>query len=198
MASSNSNIVSDMSPLTEHFTYFVVKCNTIDDLETCIKTGRWACRKRLQPPHPRDLLCEAHRKGRVILIFSVTKNHGWHGYCDSELQTSIFEDHPGVQVKKEEPTDNSEIENYLEWDYFPVRWCVQFQDISKQTCLASAATYDLKLMDGSSVNRARNWQQISKDSGKKLCELISTFKIGLLQQKQLLEQQQQNMIEPSF
>ncbi|XP_041367838.1 uncharacterized protein LOC121382323 [Gigantopelta aegis] len=62
--------------------YFVVKCRNIEALKKCYKTGKWACRDRVSPPHPRCILAGSLEKGPVVLIFSVNNCHGWHGYCD--------------------------------------------------------------------------------------------------------------------
>jgi len=196
MAASDFNQNSGISVLpTDHVTYFIVKCNTAEDLETCIKTNRWACRKRLQPPQPQDLLYEAHRKGKVILIFSITKNHGWHGYCISESSSSVFDKQKNNSEKQATCSVNNDAAS-AEWDYFPVHWCVHFQDISKQACLPSAETLDLELLDGSSVNRARNWQQISERAGEKLCKLMSNLKEKLIKHKDCLLKKEEERAEP--
>ena len=62
--------------------YFVAKVASIPALQRCAETNMWACRDRLNPPHPRTVLSSALEKFRVILIFSVNNCHGWHGYAE--------------------------------------------------------------------------------------------------------------------
>ena len=62
--------------------YFIAKVASIPALQRCAETSLWACRDRLNPPHPRTVLSEAFKKSTVILIFSVNNCHGWHGYAE--------------------------------------------------------------------------------------------------------------------
>ena len=62
--------------------YFIAKVASVHDLQRCSETNIWACRDRLNPPHPRTVLSAALEKSTVILIFSVNNCHGWHGYAE--------------------------------------------------------------------------------------------------------------------
>ena len=67
---------------SEEKCYFIVKCRNIESLKKCYETGKWACRDRVAPPHPRCVLTGRLERQPVVLIFSVNNCHGWHGYCE--------------------------------------------------------------------------------------------------------------------
>ncbi|XP_005105256.1 uncharacterized protein LOC101860115 [Aplysia californica] len=196
-------------------TYFVVKCAAIENLHRCIETGIWACRDRQYPPHPKDLLSSAHEKGRVILVFSVNNQHGWHGYCESNFNCRDLKNVSENATKKEidtvyvdcdcdnlgdtsGPSNNGNEDDASPWHRFPVTWKVHLQDMSKLACLSSEKTKHLQLPDGSPVNKARNWQQISEDTGGQLCSLINEYREGLLQKKREMDLAKEMQCEVSF
>ncbi|KAK3602619.1 hypothetical protein CHS0354_034203 [Potamilus streckersoni] len=58
------------------------------------------------------------------------------------------------------------------WYYFPVRWEVNFINEFGEQCLPSKETENLVAVDGTPINKARNWQEVSPDIGQKICLLI--------------------------
>lgn len=69
--------------------YFITKCASIKALRQCVDTGIWACRERVNPPQPHEVLSSAFRQSAVILIFSVNNCHGWHGYSRMITETKL-------------------------------------------------------------------------------------------------------------
>lgn len=179
--------------------YFVVKCTSIKHLQICIDSGVWAFRMRLNPPQPSELLETAHRKGRVILIFSVNNQHGWHGFCESKYpsnnNSSIEEETEQNKLHGLHKNVKSEDDG---WFRFPVDWLQHFQNISTHECLPLEKTKHLILVDGSPVNQARNWQQMTEEAGDKLCKQIGQHHDFLLQEKINKEKEKEKHKEKSF
>ncbi|KAH9493083.1 hypothetical protein Btru_022770 [Bulinus truncatus] len=204
--------------LSKDVSYFICKCKNLESLQQCIETGVWACQDRISPPHPEDLLTNAHEKGSVILIYSVNNQHGWHGYAQSMYNLSLDEiennEHKAVcctndtisstitsqittdptqatisvtgeNFKQQQPADIEE-ENKLtfsnenlnfnnaskKYHFFRILWLKHFLKYNRQECLHFKSTDNLLLFDGTPVNKARNWQQVNEDIGKKICTLI--------------------------
>ncbi|GFO30374.1 nucleotidyltransferase [Plakobranchus ocellatus] len=154
----------------------------------------WAYRRRNKPPHPLEMLSAAHEKGRVILVFSINGQHGWHGFCESLFKCEISKHSKASDLTQTMPNnffntsnleypDKNEIGESLEypnssaegsslWCHFPVSWLVHFQDIHTFSCLDFKYTDHLDLSDGSPLNKARNWQQLPPTVGDQLCSLI--------------------------
>ncbi|XP_045175397.2 uncharacterized protein LOC123536344 isoform X2 [Mercenaria mercenaria] len=62
--------------------YFIAKVNNFPSLRRAVQTSQWACAFRTTPPQPQDILTQAYTQGTVIIIFSVSNCHGWHGYAE--------------------------------------------------------------------------------------------------------------------
>ena len=209
----------DDSSATSITSYIIMKCANIDSLQQCIKSNEWAWRRRSKQLDPHGLLVSAHEKGDVILVFSVNNQHGWHGFCqsgfkikatDTVRETDKFEE--AVQnlsntasaddTEPEVATDvtSEGMKEYSEecntWNHFPVEWLVHFQHFNTYACLDFKCTQHLTLPDGTPLHRARNWQQLSADTGKQLCELIKEHHMNLTVKKE--KQQTLNKPESFF
>ncbi|GFS24101.1 nucleotidyltransferase [Elysia marginata] len=198
----------DSSHTSKPTSYFIMKCADMDSLQQCIKTNEWACRKRNKQPHPFDLLVSSHERGCVILIFSVNGQHGWHGFCQScfemkPSEKSTIETNKGFPKDlnmssnvplgvKSECTGNASEDEGNVWYRFPVQWIVHYQNFNAYSCLDFKCTENLLLPDGSPVNKARNWQELSNDVGNKLCALLKNHHTHLLTK----EQEQQALKKP--
>lgn len=62
--------------------YFIAKVNNFPSFRQAVQTSQWACSDKTIPPQPRDILSEAFSHGKVVIIFSVSNCHGWHGYAE--------------------------------------------------------------------------------------------------------------------
>lgn len=171
--------------------YFVVKCANFPSLKTCIRSEKWACKDRVNPPHPREVLTRALENGKVVLIFSVNNCHGWHGYAemltppdkDDNGQENGCVDEVGESLAKK-GVDQTEKSTCLvdHWHYFKVKWITVFaQDFGEQ-CLSSKYTEDM-LIDSGPLNKSRNWQEIPQTVGQNLCSLMDKFYAELREKK---------------
>ncbi|KAL3842076.1 hypothetical protein ACJMK2_020141 [Sinanodonta woodiana] len=75
------------------------------------------------------------------------------------------------------------------WYYFPVRWQVNFIHEFGEQCLPSKETDNLVAVDGTPINKARNWQEVSPDVGQKMCFLIDNHYKFLYDKRNLKLQQ---------
>ena len=216
------------------YRYFIAKVASVHDLQKCSEISIWACRDRLNPPHPRTVLSTALEKSTVILIFSVNNCHGWHGYAEmldhptASEKTDVADLHetPGcitestldkavsdstyackssnekiVSINTQEmhdikAEDADKDVNRLEsvWFRFPIQWKVCYIKEFGEQCLSSKLTEHFKVSDTLYLNKARNWQEVSVDTGQEVCALIDEFyhslcEKRLLQQQKILEKQ---------
>lgn len=187
--------------------YFVVKCANFSSLKTCIRSEKWACKDRVNPPHPREVLTKALENGKVVLIFSVNNCHGWHGYAemltppnkeDEHGQENGCVDEDGESLEKK-GNDQTEKSTCLadQWHYFKVKWITVFaQDFGEQ-CLSSKYTEDM-LIDNEPMNKSRNWQEIPPDIGQNLCFLIDKFYAELKEKSEQKVKKELELIPPPF
>ncbi|XP_060084555.1 uncharacterized protein LOC132563818 [Ylistrum balloti] len=202
--------------------YFIAKCDSIASLRKCITTSRWACRCRKTPPHPSDLLTRARSNSDcVIIIFSVNNCHGWHGFAemasDIEIHKSVNCSSVGTKTKCEysttteyssentehkHATDQTCTDSYQsDWNFFDVKWKTHFLNDFGERCLSFQATdqEQYRLMDGTPLNKARNWQEVPCDLGNNLCILIDEFYKELkTKQQQKIEMAAKNLPVPFF
>ena len=80
------------------------------------------------------------------------------------------------------------------WFRFPIRWKVCYIKEFGEQCLSSKLTEHFKVSDTLYLNKARNWQEVSVDTGQEVCALIdelyhSLCEKRLLQQQKILEKQ---------
>ncbi|XP_062596432.1 uncharacterized protein LOC134257867 [Saccostrea cucullata] len=187
--------------------YFIVKCANFASLKTCITSERWACRDRVSPPHPRQILSEALKNGKVIFIFSVNNCHGWHGYAEmltppnnqNDEKTAQEIKNGDTQESKEfsEQTETSENLINSHWHYFKVKWKTHFTDHFGEQCLSSKLTEDI-FVDNAPLNQSRNWQEIPREVGSKLCFLIDSFYGELKEKREEKLQRERERIPPPF
>lgn len=186
--------------------YFVVKCANFPSLKTCIRSEKWACKDRVNPPHPREVLTRALENGKVVLIFSVNNCHGWHGYAemltppdkDDNRQENGCVDEVGESLAKN-GFDQTEKSTCLvdHWHYFKVKWITVFaQDFGEQ-CLSSKYTEDM-LIDSGPLNKSRNWQEIPQTIGQNLCSLMDKFYAELREKRELKLKEELERIPPPF
>ncbi|KAK7481474.1 hypothetical protein BaRGS_00027236 [Batillaria attramentaria] len=253
--------------------YFVAKCASVDALRRCVSSGKWACRERVNPPQPQEVLTSALKQGRVVLLFSVNNCHGWHGYCclttlpakasdgvgcergtgESEGGTRVCESQceiesgvEGSPASKTEdemkrnthivtdvgiPIDSHTAEsdscmsdaetfkvtlgknhevsvnpsgtnNTSEppgvWHHFHIEWRTQFITEFGETCLTSVQTQNLLLPDGSPLNKARNWQEVSPEVGHQVCRLLDDFYRSLVEKRAKAEEERLAAQPPAF
>ena len=170
--------------------YFIAKCHNLQALKTCQHTNVWACRDRTLPPQPKELLMQAFMScDEVILVFSVNNCHGWHGYAsmltepgkeqykDDGTHEHIASEGDSNPRLHDESADKSGQDIHVStaaasgddspvvWHHFRIRWTRLFLPEFGEQCLSFSSTSHLKLQDSSSVNKARNWQEISPESG---------------------------------
>ncbi|KAI8780591.1 hypothetical protein BgiBS90_017942, partial [Biomphalaria glabrata] len=201
-------------PFTNTVTYFICKCANLESLQHCIQTGVWACQDRSNPPHPKDLLVSAYSQGSVVFIYSVNNQRGWHGYaqsvrdslpestnnysqcdhsCDSKFCGKNFKQK--VQGDSESSEDGSSTKT---WYFFKIVWMKNFLDFNKQECLPFENTTELLLPDGTPLNKARNWQQVSQEVGRRVCCLIDEHHQKLCLEKQMKRMTKSSLYEESF
>ena len=175
--------------------YFVSKVDSFASLRKCVETGRWACKDRVNPPHPRDFLTMEYKQGRVVLIFSVVNNHGWHGIA--EMTSLPCFDKETSDTTRDEAKDE---DNNVCWHYFHVKWILNFLDFGEQ-CLPSKQTDHLTSEENDKhipINKCRNWQQLEADSGESLCTLMNDYHIELEKRKQEKEKQANERVPAPF
>ncbi|RUS87367.1 hypothetical protein EGW08_004909 [Elysia chlorotica] len=192
----------------ETTSFFAMKCADVESLQRCINASEWAYRRRNKQPQPHDLLVSAHEQGNVILVFSVNGQHGWHGFCQScfktetrtnelcRLKRGTYADANTVTMQSNTECSDSSVDQGGAWHHFPVQWLVHYQKFNTYTCLDFKHTEHLKLKDGSPVNKARNWQELTCDAGSELCSLIEDHHKFLTVRE--LEHQLQKMPESFF
>jgi len=156
--------------------YFVAKCKHISNLYEAMRTCVWACARRLHPPQPCQVLSEAFASGRAVLVFSVNNSHGWHGYAKmitcpnsestNETETEITDD---GKTAEEETTSESK----QQWHKFRIDWQELCLKEHGDKPLPFSETSDLNLLDGTPLNKARNFQELLQETGTKLCTAIS-------------------------
>lgn len=194
--------------MDEAIQYFIAKCANFNSLKTCVSSEKWACRDRTQPPHPRDILSKAKRNGKVILIFSVNNCHGWHGYVEMltspdnqneavETCEEIVEDADSPQNIKNVERTQPDTSTENQWRYFKVKWLKNFAEEFGEQCLSSKLTEDI-MVNNSPLNKSRNWQEIPKEVGAKLCSLIDTFYAELKEKQQQKLRREREQIPPPF
>jgi len=172
--------------------YFIAKVNNFAALQKCIADGKWACKKRVIPPHPNEILKKSFQSGRVLIIYSVINNHGWHGIAEMKSLPSVRAD------TQEDGGEGNHYENASdhEWHYFDVEWLVNFLEFGEQ-CVSFALTEDITCCEHGniiSVNKSRNWQKIDSSAGQVICELIQNqFKWLCSKQQEKLEKQQEKL-----
>ncbi|KAL4225396.1 hypothetical protein ACF0H5_016086 [Mactra antiquata] len=208
-----------MAELDSHCQYFIAKVNSFPSLKQAIATSKWACANRHSSPQPVDILREAFKQGNVVIIFSVSNCHGWHGYAKmtsapsvedlstsntSDNKTIGSENNAGDSVPKRNLLDESgkQISTSQMYYYFNIKWLVHFLDFGEQ-CLLSNQTEELycsEPLTGNNiqVNKCRNWQKLSCDTGKRLCEMMNCFHKELClkrEQKHLFKVQPQPFLK---
>ncbi|XP_061177883.1 uncharacterized protein LOC133186659 [Saccostrea echinata] len=187
--------------------YFIVKCANFTSLKTCITSEKWACRDRVSPPHPREILSEALKNGKVIFIYSVNNCHGWHGYAEMLTPPDSQNDEKAVQQMKDGDTqETKEFSEQTEmsvnllnshWHYFKVKWMTHYTDHFGEQCLSSKLTEDI-FVDNAPLNQSRNWQEIPQEVGSKLCSLIDSFYGELKEKRDQKLQRELERIPPPF
>lgn len=168
--------------------YFVVKCASVDALRRCVNAGKWACRERNNPPQPHEFLTTAFKQGPVTFLFSVNNCHGWHGFChmitppikyscDDEYHDKENDGHSrhAYSPDKSQPTDI--------WHHFTVKWQTQLITEFGERCLPSLDTQDFLLPDGTPLNKARGWHEMSADVGNHICHLLDKYHADLVDQR---------------
>ncbi|CAH1787254.1 unnamed protein product [Owenia fusiformis] len=170
----------------ENTRYFITKSVNFEGLKTCTKTGIWACSDRTQPPQPKDVLTSAYHQGNIILIFSVNNQHGWHGYAKMTSPPGSVDNQENIAENLTRECDltvpetsntkcSSNVHVQLtKWHRFTVKWITVFFPTFGEQCLPFSKTAHLQTDPGvdSPVNKARNIQEISQNTGVELCTLI--------------------------
>ncbi|XP_067655275.1 uncharacterized protein [Haliotis asinina] len=174
--------------------YFIAKCANITALKKCSASGIWACRDRTtSQEQPRTILSQCLQEGRVVLIFSVNNCHGWHGYCE-------MIDRPGdydPDDKDEKGQVDGESGETIQWHYFRVVWkCLFVSEFSEQ-CVSFKET-EFLLPDGTSVNKSRNWQEVSARIGEKMCSLIEKLYSDLTLKRKQKDDEKIARLPPPF
>ncbi|ESO97526.1 hypothetical protein LOTGIDRAFT_228195 [Lottia gigantea] len=164
--------------------YFITKCQNSQSLQRCMDSGQWACRDRLAPPHPREFIGQAFNGGKVILIFSVSGCHGFHGYCQITTAPSLD------NCKIDEESGQSKDLTNSNWYQFSVSWPDSIVTFKCQKFLSFEETKEFVSCDGTLVNNARNWQEIPGNIGEDMCNLIDE---KVVEMKTSLEYKNQKM-----
>lgn len=178
--------------------YFIAKVNSFPSFKQAVSSGKWACTNRHSSPQPVNILSEAFKQGPVIIIFSVSNCHGWHGYarmsslpeaenvpaqlmsnftdksttCDLKDNTSMQTDNKSYKEDDNvKPGPASQI-----YHYFNINWLVHFTEFGEQ-CLTSKKTEELFCIEQPTgmkigINKSRNWQELDLVCGKQLCEML--------------------------
>ena len=74
------------------------------------------------------------------------------------------------------------------WHYFEVQWRTEFISSFGEKCLPSSKTAHLLLPDGSPLNKARNWQEVSADVGAEVCALVDEMYFSLVEKRRKQEE----------
>lgn len=177
-------------------------------LRKCVESGRWACKDRVKPPHPREFLACAQKEGPVVIIFSVINNHGWHGIAEmtslpmKEAEQSLVNSQTDeVKTADSQNMTTTSSQQYNEWHYFQLKWILHFLDFGEQ-CLSSKVTEDLMCVENEKqipVNKCRNWQQVDSKCGEIICSLMKDF-YNTLRMKQLDKEKEakENIPKPFY
>lgn len=96
--------------------FFIAKVNNFPSFRRAVQTNQWACSDKTIPPQPRDILSEAFSHGKVVIIFSVSNCHGWHGYAEmlnspGVLQSSEVTADLDVNVNETDISSDPQIES---------------------------------------------------------------------------------------
>ncbi len=174
----------------------------MDSLKRSAKNNIWACCDRKTPPQPKDLLTEAlNASDKVILLFSVSNCHGWHGYArvtsvpgsvsDQEFHASLDSSDTYFSIKDSAGKS-------LDWYRFKVEWNLLFLKEHGDQCLPLGATQDLVCLDGTSLNKARNFQQVSSEIGDMVCDKMEKYHQSLTKKVQTDQAEKREKIPPPF
>ena len=74
------------------------------------------------------------------------------------------------------------------WHYFEVKWRTEFISSFGEMCLPCSKTAHLLLPDGSPLNKARNWQEVSADVGAEVCALVDKMYFSLVEKRRKQEE----------
>lgn len=187
--------------------YFISKCVNFDSLHTAKETSVWACSDRKFGPQPKDFLREALEQQSVVLVYSVNNCHGWHGYATmltapGELETQAP---PGgdsdlvatpEQIKKS--GEHDVVQSETVWYRFRICWQKLYLWNHGEQGLPFTATENLECLDGTPVNKARNFQEISASVGQDLCRLIDEDYDKLTQKKEQKKEEKIAAVTPFF
>ena len=84
------------------------------------------------------------------------------------------------------------------WHYFEVKWQTEFISSFGETCLPSSKTAPLLLPDGSPLNKAHNWQELSADVGALVCSFVDEMHASLVDKRRKLEEAKLAAKPPPF
>ena len=185
---------------TDTVTYFVAKCISMDSLKRSARNSIWACCDRKTPPQPRDLLTQG---GDVILLFSVNNCHGWHGYAQvSSPPGSVTEEEFNATLQPNETltlTKDKSKDGDPVWHRFRIEWKILYLKEHGEQCLPFTETEELVCCDGQPVNKARNFQEVSPETGEIMCQKMDLHLAYLTSTRQKkLEERQQKLPPPFF
>ncbi|XP_013409525.1 uncharacterized protein LOC106173084 isoform X1 [Lingula anatina] len=194
--------------------WFVAKCRNFSSLESSLSSGIWGCRERQSSPQPAETLTQAMDGGRVVLLFSVNNQHGWHGAAVMETAPTVTEKSPVAkqmpavcctknQIPIKTPHLNGDCSNFVRgdsygWYQFKVKWLTEFQGEFKEQCLSFSATKELVLLDNTPINKARNFQELNEHSGRTLYELLVQHYHKLCRDREEKLKKEEEQIPPPF
>lgn len=206
--------------------YFIAKVNNFPSLKQAVQSCQWACADRVSPPHPREILTQAFSQGKVYIIFSVSNCHGWHGYAEmlnvpgevskrSECTSQTLQKHKhnttgNCESCKDEAKDLSNITVHVpslaaqpgKFHYFDIDWKLNFLDFG-EVCLSSKMTEELICFENFSnntisVNKCRNWQEVSAEVGEILCYKMQEMYDDLCKKRNEKRQNAECHAEPFY
>ncbi|KAK7098376.1 uncharacterized protein [Littorina saxatilis] len=102
--------------------------------------------------------------------------------------TEVYSLSTDQALAQNQNTSNSEGKASDSWHYFTVEWQTEFISSFGESCLPSSKTADLNLPDGSPLNKARNWQEVSADTGAQVCSLLDEVCADLVEKRRRAEE----------
>ena len=191
--------------------YFISKCMNFTSLRTAKNTSKWACSDRKVGPQPKDFLSEALKQQPVVLVYSVNNCRGWHGYAsmltgpgDGKQLLSTGTDEDKGSGDQTFPHLESLCSNDMQqtdktdWYHFHIKWQKLYLWELGEQSLPFSATERLQCLDGTPVNKARNFQEISSSTGQQLCSLIDEEYERLVKVKREQEDEKAAELTPFF
>lgn len=125
--------------------------------------------------------------GDALNIINSTKNIT-EGVGKYDCITEVYSLSTDQALAQNQNTSNSEGKASDSWHYFTVEWQTEFISSFGESCLPSSQTADLNLPDGSPLNKARNWQEVSADTGAQVCSLLDEVCAGLVEKRRRAEE----------